>query len=66
MSKLLYLLALLSLATSNIYLANCLSYTTLNATVLNQMGYNNSYSISNLEYIDPNTFSGYNSLYQLL
>ena len=69
MSKLSYLLVLLSLATSNIYVADCY-LTVLNATILNQMGYNNrSYSIdftnAYLEYIDPNTFIGYNSLYQL-
>ena len=69
MNKLSYLLALLGLVTSNIYVVDCyLNY--LNASVINQLGYSNySYSmrieIAYLEYIDPNTFNGFIHLHEL-
>ena len=64
MSKLSTLIVLLSLVTSNIYMANSL---TLTASVLNQKGYNKQvYNIDikddNIDKIDPNAFYGYGNL----
>ena len=64
MSRASYLLVLLSLVTSNIYMAN--SYT-LTASVLNQFGYNNQSTFINLhnndiDSIDPSAFNGYDKL----
>ena len=64
MEKLSSLLVLLSLVTSNVYVAD--SYT-LTASVLSQMGYNNeSWTINindnNIDSIDPNAFKGYSKI----
>lgn len=67
MGKLSYLLFLLSVVTSNIYMTE--SYT-LTASVLNQLGYNSqSTSIDinddNIDSIDPNALNGFNNLNEL-
>ena len=64
MSRVSFLLVLLSLVTSNIYIAD--SYT-LTASVLNQLGYNNqswfiNINDNNIDSIDPNAFNGYDTL----
>ena len=64
MEKLSSLLLLLSLVTTNIYVAK--SYT-ITASVLNQLGYNNQSKYVNLndngiDKIDPNAFNGYDKL----
>ena len=68
MHKLSYLLVLLSIIISNIYIAD--SYT-LTASVLNQWGYNSqSTTISiyddNIDSIDPNALNGFNNLNELI